>query len=109
MRETGNDCIRNPNRFETGSRERDVQSGLGRWLKRNRARYRSRAQPGFRRSRVFDVHEDIGRAGHLTITKANQSLHIGVIQFAHSSETHSRTSLSVMDDFSKPWRMLVFL
>ena len=58
---------------------------------------------------VFHAHEHIRRTCHVTVSKTDETLHVGVIDLAHNSATQSRASSSVMDDLSRPWRIRVFL
>src|SRR5262249_396170 len=91
--------------------ERDLQSRGRRWPLFHRVGDLSRSQPTLRCSDVFHAHECIGCAGHATITKAHQTLHVRVIDHAvcHSRASHSWASCSLIDEDSNPRRMRVFL
>ena len=104
-----NDFLRNAQRSEARCRERDIHRSLRRRLLCNSRSYWSRAKPRFSRIRVLHVDERIRRTRHLTVSKPDETLHVGVIDLAHSSATHSRAWSSVIDDISNPLRIRVFL
>ena len=51
---------------------------------------------------VLHANEHIRCARHVTVSKAYETLHVGVIDLAHSSATQSRACSSVIDDISNP-------
>ena len=65
--------------------------------------YRTAVVTGAERSQafaacyVFHAHERIRCTCHVTVSKAHETLHVGVIDLAHSSATHSRACSSLID------------
>ena len=66
------------------------------------------AQPILRRRGILHSQERIRGLRHLPVAETDETLHVAVVDFAHRSATHSRTSCSFSEVASKPCRMRPF-